>query len=105
MRCAAGFNVGTVVLVPYGLGFLLDGSCVPRCLVVQNCHDIHRICGIGTSTSCSAISFMSSTATFCCTKGRRVELVFAVLERAAPPVFAARRTLLPPPPRRPPPLP
>ena len=43
---------------------------------LHNCHNIHRICGIGRSTSCSTIAFVSSTV-ICCTgastKSRRVE--------------------------------
>ena len=65
---------------------------------LQNCHKFRMICGIGASTGCSVISFSSSTvicgtgtSTFCCTTGRRVELLFAVRERAAPPFFAATR--------------
>ena len=54
------------------------------------CHDFPRICGIGTNTSCSAIS-VSSSVICGTTKGGRVELLFAVRERAAPPCFAAPR--------------
>ena len=65
---------------------------------VHTCHDFHKICGIGTSTSCSAVFSMSSiviydtgASTVCSTKSGRVELLFAVRERTAPPFFAAPR--------------